>query len=151
VFLIPGYLFSMTPAVASHSETYAGRTSYTDVATGHGVEVSLAIWPPKKFVSYGVFTQVQRYLSFNGDHNRYAFGLQASWLMFAVEAGIAYREADLLHRGTTMLHLGPVLSLGFVNFGGRFGIPVSPGSHLRPTYEAEASVTMAVKIPIPLM
>lgn len=151
VFLIPGYLFSATPAVASRSETHAGRTSTTDVATGHGMELSLSLWPAKGFVSYGLFTQAQRYLSFNGNHNRYAFGLQASWTLFGLEAGMGYRQADDLHRGTTMLHLGVIMSLAFFHMGGRFGIPLTPGNQQHPGHGAEASLVLAVKIPIPLL
>jgi hypothetical protein len=151
VFLNPGYLFSMTPAVASREYASAGRTTYTDVATGHGVELSVSIWQPRSFVCFGTFAQWQRYLSFNGDHNRYAFGLQAAWAIFGLEAGMARREGDELRQGTTMLHFGPVMSLAFFHIAGRFGIPISGDNGGRPHHKSEASMVLAVKIPLPLL
>ena len=150
IFLNPGYLLSITPAVASREYTNHDGTHYTDVAMGHGVELSLAIWQPRSLVSFGIFTQMQRYLSFNGDHNRYAFGLQGSWFLFGFETGLAHREADDLRRGTTMVHLAPVISLAFLNIGARIGIPITVGTESHPVHKAELSMVLAVKVPIPL-
>lgn len=151
VFLNPGYLLSLSPGVASRTTETNGKTTTTDIATGHGVELSVSIWPAGSMVNYGPFMQVQRYFSYNGNHNRYALGGQIAWLMFGLEAGFAYRGADDFRSGTTMLHLGPFLSMAFMNIGARFGIPLQSGTEARPAHRAEGSFVLSFKVPLHLL
>jgi hypothetical protein len=140
----------MTPAIASRSSTYNGRTTTTDIATGHGAELSLSIWPPGGFTSYGGFVQAQRYFSFNGNHSRYAIGGQVSWTMLGVELGVAHRGADDLRIGTTMAQIGPYLSLAWMTICSRISIPLHGGSDAKPAHGAEVSFVMGFKLPLHL-
>lgn len=151
VFINPGYLLSLTPAVASRTQSTGNGTRTTDVANGHGIEISVSIWPAGSLVNFGGFMQAQRYLSFNGDHSRYAFGGQIAWTFIGFETGLAYRGADDHHQGTTMLHFGPFMSMAFMSIGGRFGIPLHSGSDTKSAHKAEASFVMSFKVPIHVM
>ncbi len=152
VFVVPGYLLSLTPAVASEStRTSDGKTNLKNIATGHGIEVSMVVYPPSSLFSYGAFMQAQRYYSYNGNHNRFAMGLQGGWMMLGAELGLARRTADEWRSTTNELHFGVYVStFGFLNVAGRFGFPLFRDDSGLPGYPIEASLVIAAKVPIPV-
>jgi hypothetical protein len=151
IFLIPGYLLSLSPGVASHSYSDGNKTTTQDIATGHGLELSLSFVPPKSLYTYGFFTQAQRFFSYNGDHSRYAAGVQGSVLIFGGEAGFAYRGADDYRRATPQALLGTYLGMIFFNFGLQVAIPLVGGDKEgRPAHALEATLLFSFKAPIPL-
>jgi hypothetical protein len=120
----------------------------SDVATGHGIELSFTAYPPRRWAFVGAFAQMQRFWSFRGDHMRYALGGEAGWTMFSVEAGLACRTADDSRASTLQLHLGAIMALVFLNTGVQVGVPMVSLGGSRPMYPVEASFVMAVKVPI---
>lgn len=149
IFVIPGYLLSMTPAVASHSYSNGrGGTSYRDIATGHGLELSMAVYEPQSLWFYGGLMQAQKFYSFNGNHSRYAAGVQGGYSLWSLEVGVAHRTANDFRSDTTMLHLATVTSLVFFNIVLQLGLPVMRASYARPGYAVEGSFGLAVKLPV---
>jgi hypothetical protein len=146
MFFNPGFLASMSPGIAKPRESDGKQIG--SVAQAYGVELSAAIYGPRSLVFYGPFAQAQYVSSFNGDHGRYAVGVQGGWTVLSSELGLSYRSQDHLHAGTAQLHLGLICSFVFVNVGGQFGVPLSTGTSSKSAYPVEGSLVFAFKIPV---
>lgn len=146
VFLSPGYVYA--------------KVSGDSPATAHGAELSVHWLHPKLPFGVGGFAQLQRY---DGDHDRFASGVQATLALVGLELGVAYRAAgegpavtrSLLvgdvttqRSATTGLHVAPFLTLGFVHVAYRWTIPLREGP--APSHGAEHALTIGVKLPLQL-
>jgi hypothetical protein len=144
VFLSPGYLYA--------------KVSGDSPATAHGAELSVHWLHPKLPFGVGGFVQLQRY---DGDHDRMATGVQATFALLGLELGVAHRMAgngapiarsmivgDVTteRSATTGLHVAPFLTLGVVHIAYRWTIPLHEGP--APSQGSEHALTIGVKIPL---